>query len=433
MMNKNRVVKMVSVLFVSVLLVAGLIISCSGSKSSDNGPPPVIYSDPGQAASGASSAKASVDLSDAMSTAAMDLSSSSPNTGGYAPGKGGAKTTDTSSIGSIDPKLKKLVDGMLASMKSPAVKSAVSKARTNRAKVSMAATTPVTFTISGLCSGGSGTFTVMGADTSDGSTYNEFTVDIRFDSCKDLPDTFGIYSVTTGTIHAYDKEMIDISANTRNATIDLTAEKFDSLNAHVYTDVAKGTFNSTDLGTATSRSGRNTATGSFSEHDVVANATGTFYFTNMVGDWTWDVVSGVETVANTANGNFGLLFVPDPTQSFRLNIGLSNLQNKLRFHTNAMIDPSIDQWVNGSVITTWTPDLSAFGCKSGIITFTTADATPLHYSDSMDDCPDSGTLQVNNATIVYFGPDDPTHIVVTVGTVSLPLDDCLSMPNGICS
>jgi hypothetical protein len=392
----------------------------------------VTYSDPTEAANGASSAKASVDMTSAMSEAAAGLSSSSSNPEGYAPGKGGTTATDTSSIANIDPKLKTLVDGMLASMKAPVVQNAVSKARASKAKVSMAAGpgNPGVVTISGLCSGGTGTFTITGTDSSNVGTYVEYTVDIRFDSCRDVPDTAGIYSITTGTIHVYDKEMAGNTAITRNATLDLIAEKYDSLNSdlHVKTDVVKAAFNATDSGTAISRSGRNTANGSFSEKDWVKNETGTFYFTNMTGDWTWDDVSGVITVANTANGNFGLNFVNASAQTLTLNIGLSNLQNKLRFNADA----SIDQWVNGSVTITWTPDLSIFGCKSGRITFTTADATPLHYFNNLDTCPDSGTLQINNATIVYFGPDDPSNIVITVGALSVTRPNCLSMEGGIC-
>jgi len=419
--------KLASMLSVSVLLV-GLIISC-GSNSSDNGSQPVTYSDPTEAANGASSAKASVDMTSAMSEAAAGLSSSSSNPAGYAPGKGGITATDTSSIANIDPKLKTLVDGMLASMKAPVVQNAVSKARASKAKVSMATGpgNPGVVTISGLCSGGTGTFTITGTDSSNVGTYVEYTVDIRFDSCRDVPDTAGIYSITTGTIHVYDEEMAGNTAITRNATLDLTADKFNSSYMVVKTDVVKATFDATDSGSATSRSGRNTANGSFSEKDWSTNETGTFYFTNMTGDWTWDDVSDVITVANTANGNFGLNFV-NASQTLTLNIGLSNLQNKLRFNANA----SIDQWVNGSVTITWTPDLSIFGCRSGRITFTTADATPLHYFDNLDTCPDSGTLQVNNATIVYYGPDDPTHIVVSVGALSVPLIDCTYMEGGIC-
>jgi hypothetical protein len=420
--------KLASMLSVLVLLV-GLVISC-GSNSSDNGPQPVTYSDPSEAANGASSAKASVDMTSAMSEAAAGLSSSSSNPAGYAPGKGGTTATDTSSIANIDPKLKTLVDGMLASMKAPAVRNAVSKARASKAKVTMSPGTPGTFTLTSSCTDSSGTFTITGTETSVAGTYVEYTVDIRFDSCKDAIDPMtGLYSVTTGTIHVYDKEMAGNAATTRNATIDLTAVKYNVSYMNVETDVAKGTFNATDSGTVTSRSGRNTASGSFSSHDLLNNETGTFYFTNMTGDWTWDVdVSGVETVANTANGNFGLNFVNASAETLTLNIGLSNLQNKLRFNANA----SIDQWMNGSVTITWTPDLSIFGCKSGRITFTTADATPLHYLNNSDTCPDSGTLQVNNATIVYYGPDDPNHIVVSVGALSAPLIDCTYLEGGIC-
>jgi hypothetical protein len=308
----------------------------------------------------------------------------------------------------------------------------MSKARASKAKASMAAGpgTPGTVTISGVCSGGTGTFTITGTDSSNVS-YVEYTVDIRFDSCRDVPDTAGIYSITTGTIHVYDKEMAGNAANTRNATLDLTAEKYDSLNAdaHVKTDVAKGIFDGTDSGTATSRSGRNSASGSFSEKDWAKNETGTFYFTNLVGDWTWEDASGVKTTANTANGNFGLLFVPDSGQSLKLNIGLTNLINKVQKN----LDTSWDQWVNGSVTISWTPDLSAFGCKSGRVTFTTADATPLHFAAPDSTCPSSGTLQINNATIVYYGAEDPGNILITVGTGTASVPDCTWLQGGICN
>jgi hypothetical protein len=413
--------KLASMLSVSVLLV-GLVISC-GSNSSDSGAQPVTYSDPGEAANGASSAKASVDMTSAMSDAAAGLSSTSSNPEGYAPGKGGTTATDTSSIANIDPKLKTLVDGMLASMKAPVIQNAVSKARASKAKVSMSPGSPGVVTITGLCSGGTGTFTITGTDSSNVGTYVEYTVDIRFDACRDVPDTAGIYSITTGTIHVYDKEMAGNTAITRNATLNLTAEKYNSSDVHVYTDEVNATFDATDSGSATSRSGRNTSNGSFSETDWSKNETGTFYFTNMTGDWTWDDVSGVITVADTANGNFGLNFV-NASQTLTLNIGLSNLQNKLRFNADA----SIDQWVNGSVTITWTPDLSFLGCKSGMVTFTTADATPLHFINNLDTCPDSGTLQVNNATIVY----NPGNIVITVGTGTISFSDCSLMQGGIC-
>jgi len=432
-MNRDRVVKMVSVLSVSAMLVAGLIISCSGGKSSDNGPGTVTYTDATQATGGASSAKASVDLSSSISDAASGLSSFSNSSGYSAPGKGGATTTDTSSIASIDPRLKKLVDGMMASMKTPAVTSAVSKARASKAKVSMSPGTQGHWTFSGVCSGGTGTFNISADDTSDiGGAYVAYTVNIYFDSCRDAIDPItGLYSVTTGTIHAYDKKMAGNTANTRNATIDLTAQKYNISDALMATDVAKGTFNSNDSGTSTSRTGRNTANGSFSEHDVAMSETGTFYFTNLASDWTWDVdLAGVETVANTGNGNFGLLLAPDYGQSLRLNIGLSNLINKAQKN----VDLSWDQWVNGSITIGWTPDLSALGCKSGRITFTTSDLTPLHFATLDSTCPSSGTLQVNNATISYYDPNiDVNNIVITVGTSSASVPDCTGLQGGICS
>lgn len=81
--------------------------------------------------------------------------------------------------------------------------------------------------------------------------------------------------------------------------------------------------------------------------------------------------------------------------------------------------------MNGSIIISWTPDLSLYGCIGGKINFATPDDLPLHFDAVLSNCPSSGTLQVNNATIVYG-----TSITVTVGKDVKTFTACTDMGNG---
>jgi hypothetical protein len=414
MYKQKRWLQFVSLLSL-ILFMVTTVVSCGGGSSSSpvstGGVATVTYTNADQAASGGASAKASVDLSNSMSTAAAGLTSSS-NPSGYAPGKGPAPV-DTTSIASLDPRLKSLVDGMLSRMQSAAVKSAVANANQ---KAGMAPGTPGTVTISGTCSGGTGTYSVTGNDTST-VDYKEYTVDISLTSCQDVAGTD--YSQLTGTIHVYDKEMTDLSSIVRNASVNLTAKKYVA-NALSKTDVLNGTFDKNDSAILSGRSGMDIANGSFSETDASSGDVGTFYFTNLTNNWSWVSASGVTTRVDTVNGSFGFN-ATSPGGSITLNIALSNLQNKMRLNLNG----SRDQWVNGSIIITWTPDLSLYGCIGGKINFTTPDAAPLHFDTVLSTCPSSGTLQVNNATIVYGTP-----ITVTVGTDVKTFNACTDMGNG---
>ncbi len=65
-----------------------------------------------------------------------------------------------------------------------------------------------------------------------------------------------------------------------------------------------------------------------------------------------------------------------------------------------------------------------------IETFTTAEGTPLTFTDEFDECPNTGTIQVNNATIVFGTP-----IAVTVNGVTQNYADCTAMDSagyGMC-
>lgn len=419
MRKKSVIMQVASLLSLTALLVAP-IISCGGG-SSDSGPKTVTYTSAAQAAAGSSSAKASADMSDAISAAALDLSSSS-NPSGYAPGKGiSAKAVDTSGIANIDPRLKVLVDKMLVRMKAPEVKAAVSKARSF--KTMSAPLSFATVTASATCPG-DGNFTVTGSDTST-DVYNEYTVDVLFSSCT---DTTGPTKTTLdGSMHVYDKEMIGTTSITREASVNITAKNYINYSTLDTTDTINGNFNSTDIGS----SGANLADGSFSETDAATGDVATFYFTNMTGAWTIAYDPGVSTtIAKTVNGKFGFTIVSD-SGTFGLDIALANLQDKNQYNWSNNDIVSLDEWVNGSITISWTPDLSAYGCVAGIITFTTADATPIHMPVVANyvTCPTSGVLTVNNATIEY-GKPPLTGVTVTVGMDSASYPDCYSIGNG---
>ena len=99
-----------------------------------------------------------------------------------------------------------------------------------------------------------------------------------------------------------------------------------------------------------------------------------------------------------------------------------NMQIKVRTNANF----TIDEWLNGSIVVVFT----GVSCASGTTTFTTAEATPLHFTDEYDECPNSGTIQVNNATIMFGNP-----IEVTVNGVTKQYADCWAMDaagNGMC-
>ena len=425
-MSKRRKILLYLVLTTVVFLAVSLVVSC-GSKNDKNGSTTVTYTSSEQAAKSTSSANAAVDLSQSMNSAAADLTSSSPDNTYKTPGIN--SSTDTSSLSAIDPQLQVFADGMLGQMKSAAVTNTISKARAMRSAGLASAPSPTHVTITGTCSGGTGTFTITGTDTST-VTYKEYTIDIVLETCSDSTNT--VHSVSNGSIHVYDKEMLDNSSSNRVANIHLTALDYDGATLKK-TKIANGDFTANESGTSTSRSGSNSANGSYSE--IVpgsggGNQVGTFYFTNLGDQWTWDIVSNVKTVTNTMNGSFGYSIV-SPTGSLKLDIALTNLQDKVRY--NNYLDPlfgSRDRWINGSITITWSPDLSLYGCIGGTITYTTAVATPLHYVTSLaaDKCPASGTLVINNATIVYGNP-----IVVTVGNDQKTFATCSQMDNnGLC-
>jgi hypothetical protein len=422
-MAKRRGILLLMSLSAIAVIIVSLVAACGSKSDKSNTNASVSYTSTDQAAKSSSSANAAVDLSQSMNDAAAGLGANSNPTPYNAPGIN--SNADTSSLSAIDPQLKSLADGMIGQMKSTVVVDTVARARAMRSAHLASAPSATSLTISGYCVDGVGTFKITGSDSST-VTYKEYTVDIVLNACPD--STTSIHSVSTGTIHVYEKELNDNSSVNRHATIDLTALDYNSA-VLTKTKKAKGDFNADESGSLTSRTGTNSANGSYSETVPVSGGeqVGTFYFTSLSGAWTWDLASNVKTVSNTLNGSFGYSIV-SPTGSLKLDIALANLQDKVRHNDIGSLLGSRDRWINGSITITWTPDLSVYGCIGGTITFTTAQATPLHYSIPASNCPASGTLVINNATIIYGNP-----IVIKVGNDQKTFNSCAEMDHdGLC-
>jgi hypothetical protein len=396
-----------------IALFVGVVISCGGSGGGgSNGLSTINYSSSDQAASAFSDAAGMVALVDVMSSAASGIAASGVSQAGYAPNKG--KTANTSAIANVDPRLKTIVDKMVGQMQSTAAKNAEQKARL---KVSMAATVSASVNCTP-----SGSYSITGTDNSDNASrsFDEATVTIVFNNCRDSVD----FTELSGTIQLYSKitpsaPAVPTSTITNITVTNLTHKQYIDgtfTGQPTETGVISGTFNSTNNVT----SGSDYANGSFNFSNNLGDSA-TFFFTGLTDNWSTSTVSSVTTDSTSMNGSFGLSYVSG-YDSINLSISLTNLEYKVR--TNA--DASIDEWLNGSIGIVWNPLV----CASGIITFTTADATPLHYASGAETCPDRGTLQVNNATIVYGTP-----ILVTVNGVTVPYADCAAMDmagNGMC-
>jgi hypothetical protein len=372
----------------------------------------MVYSNGDQAASSASEAAGTVALVDTMNAAASGMVESSADQAGYAPNK--RRSTDTTAIAAIDPRLKTIVDRMVGQMQSTSAKTAANKARM---KMNMA----TQVNLSTNCSS-TGTFSVSGTSNSDDASraYDEATVVITFNDCRDSGD----WTEMDGTIELYSKITPSAPAMLTSAISNVTANNltFKQYSAGSFTTVAEtgvinGTFNSTyDVTSASAYSN-----GSFNFTNHMTAESGEFFFNNLTSNWSTSSDSGATTEEVTINGSFGFSFTAGQN-SISLTIGLSNLE--FRERTNA--DATVDKWLNGTLSVVWNPLV----CASGTITFTTADATPLHYSSISDTCPDTGTLQVNNAAIV-FG----TTIYVTVNGVTYPYASCVAMEaagDGMC-
>ncbi len=399
--------------FVSLLLAAtfvfGFIISCGGGGGgSASDPGPYNYSNPDQAASASSEAAGTAMMLDSTSMASRSLASEAAGEAGYAAPK--QKTSNKNSLAAIDPRLKTAVDKMLGMLQSASVKNATMKAR--RAKAMQK-----TVSFSTTCTNG-GNVTIVGTDNSDlasAATYTEATVTLTFAHCKDYDIT---YSEEDGSMSLYWKQMRDGSSTIAQVTAtNFTAKTYsDAYTTLEETGTMNGTFAVTDNVTSGS------ASINANLNYVNTSESMSLTMSNLTNNWTHETAAGpVVTNTATLNGSYNLS-VTSGSDTFGLTITPRNMQFKVKTYA----DLTYDEWLNGSIVTVFSPA----DCAAGTVTFITAESTPLTFDSELDECPNSGTIQVNNATIVFGTP-----IAVTVNGVTLNYTDCLAMEsagNGMC-
>ncbi len=408
--------KVVSLLFLIAFFI-GTVISCSGGGGGGG----TTISATSQAAASSSGAMGAVKLSSTVGASAEMASGSIPAE--YAPGK--MKVLDTSDIAKLDPRLKTVVDKMMSQLQKPIVTNTMSKTRAS--KTSSAPLSAATTTSGGCLLGGSYTITVDSI-TSLETTTN--TLDITFTNCKDYDSATAthsnLYGSLTGT-HAFN---VSTGYGSANLGVNLTDTSYptESYTAGSETNVyaMNGVFNSVDNNGA---SGTNSALGSFSwtlKDPVNGDTVMSFSFGSgaapVTDVWTSSTdISNNKTDINTGNGAY-TLGIAGPNGSLTYSVTLSGLEYKLLTYAGG----GSDEWINGSVSIAWTPDLSQWGCLNGTYAFTTAVGTPVH-TPLLSNCPTSGTVQVNNATIQY---NTDQTVTVSVGTLTETFSDCDSLGGG---
>lgn len=410
MLRMSRYVGL-SFLLLLVSLSLWALASCGGGGGGNSGGTQLTATQ--QAAASSSAAQGAIALSSDVAWVAGIASGYIPPT--YAPGKGGIQT-DTAAIANIDPRLKNVVDKMMAQVSRHAVKSTIAKSR-SLSKVLSAATS----TASIPCDAG----TIEVSDTlSSSGTATTHTLSITYNNCQ-----YDVYlSRTNGFISAVHTIDSIVSFETASVVMNLTDTTYTDFSYSVASDVfaLNGTFVSSITGTT---GGSASALGTFgwTMYDpVYGTMVMSLYFgtgaTPITDTWTSLASGGTTTATHTANGQYGMT-ISAGGQSVSLGITLSNLVD-----TVVTSAGGVDEWINGSISIGWTPDLSQWGCLNGTYVFTTL--VPIHYVGYA--CPTSGKVRVNNA-VIEFGNPAGYNVKVTLDSgPSEVFTDCDSMGGGMC-
>jgi hypothetical protein len=410
----SRKYKLLNVFVVIALLALGswTIVSCGGGGGGGGAAPlPTTQ----QAAASSSAAMGSVQLSATIGQASSMASGAIP--AGYAPGK--TTRSDTSAIAKIDPRLKDIVDQMMAKLEKPMIKNTVGKAT-----LSKVYSAPVATVFSACSITGTYLITVNSITSSGTATINSIAV--TFNKCRDVAgeEMHGTLSAT----HSFDTVA---SSETSTVTTNLSFNDYDpSFTTMNSIATISGNFNSSVTGT-TNATGRNYANGLFSVTTPTVNGmTMAFTFTNVTDVWSATTTTLGTTTQNTGNGAFALSMkdnsvIPSATL---LSLTITNTNLIYKVFTAATYQ---DEWINGMVTIGWVPDLSQYGCLGGNYTFTTAAATPIH-TPSASTCPTSGKTTLNSA-VIEFGKPAGVQVTVTVGSgTPAVFTDCNSLDSGAC-
>jgi len=421
MNKKGTFVKFVSLLL-SATFVFSFIISCGGGGGGGaaSDPGPYNYSNPDQAASASSEAAGTAMLLDTASMASSNLAAEAAGEAGYAAGNTAApppsavpqqlKISNKNSLAAIDPRLKTAVDKMIGMLQSASVKNATLKARQAKAMQK-------TVSVSTTCPNG-GNMTIVGTDNSDlasAATYTEARVTLTYNNCRDSSYPA---SEENGSLSLYWKKMSDGSSTIAEVTATNFAAKTYS-DASYTTLIETGTMNGTFAVTDNVTSGSASINASISY--VNPSESMSLTMSNLTNNWTHETAVGYVTDTATLNGSYNL----SVTSGYGTG-GLTITPRNMQFKVKTYATLAYDEWLNGSIVTVFNPA----NCAAGTVTFTTAESTPLTFDSAIDDCPNSGTIQVNNATIVFGAP-----IAVTVNGTTKTYLDCAAMDiagNGMC-
>ncbi len=407
--------KKASKILATALSFAALAVyGCGGGGGGGGGAQPVTYSSPDQAATSASSATAAMELTSAMGGTLSGIADTTPASPRL------SRRTGTSNVAKLDPRLKEAVDKMVKQLHAPALKSAAKKARAMTA--SMAPVGPLSYPCD------NGDITYSGTDTST-DTYSEHDLTFTFNSCRDNT----MYTEMTGQIRMYEKSMYDGSSHTENLTATAFTMK-EYPDSTFTTPMFTYAFNATFSDNGTFNPNTFTESGTFSANGLftLTDNSGTVMsisFNNLSDAYSVTYSDGTKNTPtqeiDNLNGGFSFNVTSSGTPTFGLSISFTNLEDKWHFMNDTA--GTEHEWINGRITIDWNPDVS--GCIEGIFDFTTADATPLTYTIAdYWSCPVSGTLQINNATIVYGSP-----ITVTVGSTSITYTSCDQMGGAMCS
>lgn len=427
-MTRNRKFAMVVSLIGVVILTGIFLVSCKGKTDSS-------LSSTQQAAASSSAAMGAVTLSGTVGDATGAATGGIPS--GFAPafdGSGGAGNTDK--IADIDPRLKDTVDQMMGVLRNAKATGSTAAAAAPGFKAAPAAglATAFSFSASGTCDGGSGTYSIDYNQIASGQTGTTFTLSITLSSCQSVTDAEGKHNIMNGTLVG--THTVDSVASSETASLQVNLAGTEYMTGATGTFAMNGNFESIKTGTsATVINGTNTANASFRAHNFAQDA----YFTFTIGDGSGNLATGVQdiysestiTTSHTGNGAYTLA-ISSPNGAITLFVNLIGLNHTVVTNYAGLIAPvktSTDESINGLLNIAWNPDLSQWGCRAGNYQFTTI--TPVHTPVLLS-CPTSGELTINNAD-VKFGYPSGVEVTVTVGTLHETFPTCNDMGRGLCN
>ncbi len=409
---RNRLFLTAAVFLASALIV----LSCSRGGGSNGGsggggtpppPPPTFltFATPQEAAGSISAALVTRSLAGAAITAAMELGLTGKLTAGigslYKPG---LDLTNSAALRSLDPTLAGMADIVTMSRRSPVLKKVVQRTAAMAPLFSVQQTTSVDEVLTvGFCDNTDGRITIVGQNnyTDITSTTLDYTYDVKFTKCRD-DITF---SELNGTLRVVNSESIATSAFTSSLVASLTQKQYSAIDYATLTQqiTMSGSFGNNDQITF----GAKTADGAFAVTTPTLGNTPekVVTYTFVVFSEAWTVTrnagDGSDSRVDTITGQVVVTTAKGGVTTGRFNVAL-NLTDRL--DTLNDVPGTKNQWLDGTIDTSWSPDLALSGCLSGRLSIATSPATPWTYTLATGYlCPVSGELKSNNATITY-GP-----------------------------